>query len=104
MKRSKILAAACAGLGMALLFACPAFAFKGEKLTPLAKIGIHDARAIALKAHRGAITDVELEREAGGTGLRYSFDIKSRGSVREVGVDAKTGRVLENSAEGKNPD
>ena len=89
---------------MVVLSSCPAFAYKGENLAPHAKIGISQARAIALKAHPGAITDEELEREAGGTGLRYSFDIKRGGSVREVGVDAKTGRVLENSAEGKNPD
>jgi hypothetical protein len=37
-------------------------------------------------------------------GLRYSFDIRSGGSIQEVGVDAKTGRVLENAPEGKNPD
>ena len=50
------------------------------------------------------ITDEELERETGGTGLRYSFDIKSGSSTQEVGVDARTGRVLENAKEGKNPD
>jgi uncharacterized membrane protein YkoI len=49
-------------------------------------------------------TDEELERESGGTGLRYSFDIKSGSSTQEVGVDARTGRVLENAKEGKNPD
>ena len=48
--------------------------------------------------------DEELERETGGTGLRYSFDIKSGNSTQEVGVDARTGRVLENAKEGKNPD
>jgi uncharacterized membrane protein YkoI len=94
----------CGGLTMALLFACPALAYKGEHLAPQAKIGISHARAIALKAHPGAITDEELERETGGTGLRYSFDIRSGGSVQEVGVDAKTGRLLENAPEGKNPD
>jgi uncharacterized membrane protein YkoI len=104
MNTSETLAAVCAGLVMALLYACPAFAYKGENLSPRAKIGISQARAIALKAHPGAITDEELEREAGGSGLRYSFDIRSGASIREVGVDAKTGRVLENAAEGKNPD
>ena len=91
-------------LGLALLFACPALAFTGEKLVKDAKIGIAEARAIALMAHPGKITDEELEREAGGSGLRYSFDIKSGGSTQEVGVDAATGRVLENGKEGKNPD
>jgi hypothetical protein len=91
-------------LGLALIFACPALAFTGEKLAKDAKIGIAEARAIALKAHPGKIADEELEREAGGTGLRYSFDIKSGGSTQEVGVGATTGRVLENAKEGKNPD
>jgi hypothetical protein len=33
-------------------------------------------------------TDEELEKEKGGSGLRYSFDIKSGRVVYEVGVDA----------------
>ncbi|VTZ24053.1 Peptidase M4 (fragment) [Methylocella tundrae] len=57
-----------------------------------------------MKAHPGKITDEELERESGGTGLRYSFDIKSGGIVQEVGVDAKTGQLLENAKEGPHPD
>ena len=61
------------------------------------------ARSIALKAHPGKITDEELERERGGSGLRYSFDIKSGGITQEVGVDAKTGKVLENAKEGPHP-
>lgn len=91
-------------LALALLIACPALAYKGEKLAKDAKVSIAEARAIALKADPGKIMDEELEREAGGTGLRYSFDIKSGSSTQEVGVDARTGRVLENSKEGKNPD
>lgn len=90
--------------GLALLFACPALAYTGEKLAKDAKISIAEARAIALKAHPGKITDEELEREKGGSGLRYSFDIKTASGVQEVGVDAKTGAVLENAKEGKNPD
>ncbi len=104
MNTSESTATLCAGLVVALLSAWPALAYKGENLAPHAKIDISHARAIALKAHPGAIADEELEREAGGTGLRYSFDIRSGRSVQEVGVDAKTGRVLENAAEGKNPD
>ena len=50
------------------------------------------------------ITDQELEKEGGGTGLRYSFDIKNGSKTYEVGIDARTGRVLENKAEGPNPD
>lgn len=79
-------------------------AYVGEKLASKAHITIAQARAIALKARPGQITDQELENEGGGSGLRYSFDIKSGGKVHEVGVDAKTGTVLENKAEGPNPD
>lgn len=78
--------------------------FSGEKLAKNAKVSIDSAQAIALKARPGEITDRELEKEQGGTGLRYSFDIKSDGKTYEVGVDANTGAVLENATEGKNPD
>jgi uncharacterized membrane protein YkoI len=80
--------------------------YTGQELAPMAKVTMARARAIALKAHPGVITDAELEKEAGGTGLRYSFDIKSKGQTKtfEIGVDARTGAVLENKAEGKNPD
>jgi uncharacterized membrane protein YkoI len=81
-----------------------AYAYTGEKLARHAKISIEQARAIALKAYPGKITDEELEKEKGGSGLRYSFDIKHGKAIQEVGVDAKTGAVLENAAEGKNPD
>jgi hypothetical protein len=84
--------------------AAPALAYTGQKLAGEAKISIEEARAIAMKAHPGTITDEELEREGGGTGLRYSFDIKAGGKTQEVGVDARTGKVLENAAEGANPD
>ena len=76
----------------------------GANLMPMAKVTLAQARATALKAHPGVITDQELEKEAGGTGLRYSFDIKNKGKTFEVGVDARTGKVLENKTEGKNPD
>jgi hypothetical protein len=46
----------------------------------------------------------ELEKEKGGSGLRYSFDIKIGGVTHEVGVDAKSGKLLENSAEGPQAD
>jgi len=77
----------------------PALAFTGEKLTAEAKITLAEARAIALKVFPGAIASEELEKERGGSGLRYSFDIKNGAVVHEVGVDAKTGRMLENSVE-----
>lgn len=82
----------------------PAFAFTGEDLAKHAKVSMAQARVIALKVHPGTIIDEELERERGGSGLRYSFDVKSGGVTREIGVDAQTGRVLENKREGMNPD
>ena len=45
----------------------------------MAKVTLAQARASAVRAHRGVITDQELEKESGGTGFRYSFDIKSQG-------------------------
>jgi hypothetical protein len=64
-----------------------------------AKVDLTHARATALKARPGKIVDQELEKEAGGSGLRYSFDVKASGKTYEVGVDAVTGRVLENGGE-----
>lgn len=69
-----------------------------------AKITMQHARQIALGAYPGAsIAKAELEHEGGGSGLRYSFDMKKGSHWREVGVDAVTGKVLENSREGANP-
>ncbi len=78
--------------------------YTGHELAKYAKVSMVHARVIALKNHPGKITDEELEKEKGGSGLRYSFDIDDAGKVYEVGVDAKTGKVLENAPEGKNPD
>jgi uncharacterized membrane protein YkoI len=79
-------------------------AYTGQELANRTKISIVEARAIALKAHPGKITDEELEKERGGSGLRYSFDIRNGSVTQEVGVDARTGRVLENKKEGPHPD
>ena len=82
-----------------------AFAWTGEKYASQATFTMEQATAIALKQRPGTVTDRELEREHGGSGLRYSFDIKGTdGVVYEVGVDAKTGRALEDAKEGPNPD
>jgi uncharacterized membrane protein YkoI len=88
----------------ALAFCTVAMAYTGEELAKDAKIDIQAARDIALKARPGKITDEELEKEKGGSGLRYSFDIKNGTNTYEVGVDAVTGKLLENKREGKNPD
>jgi uncharacterized membrane protein YkoI len=86
------------------LSATSASAYGGEKYAKDAQISIRQASDIALKARPGKITDRELEREKGGSGLRYSFDITSHKVKYEVGVDAQTGAVLENTREGAHPD
>ena len=100
----------------AFLFACAlalglagaagsAYAMDGSQYAKEAKVTLDQARAIALKTlPGGAITDQELEKEKGGSGLRYSFDVKVGQAEHEVGVDAQTSAVLENSVEGPNAD
>jgi uncharacterized membrane protein YkoI len=80
------------------------YAYVGEELEKNAKVSLLEARKIAIQAHPGKIMDEELEKESGGSGLRYSFDIKQGVKTYEIGVDAMTGKVLENATEGKNPD
>jgi uncharacterized membrane protein YkoI len=91
-------------IGLALC--CQPSSFAGQELAiaGTAKVKPEQARSIALKARPGAITSEELEKEKGGSGFRYSFVVKSGTVLYEVGVDAQTGKVLENSKEGPNPD
>ena len=97
-----------AALGASLAFAGVSSANAAHQSNPAlmseAKISMEQARVIALQAHPGKITDEELEQEKGGSGLRYSFDIKKGTVTQEVGVDAKTSKVLENDREGANAD
>jgi uncharacterized membrane protein YkoI len=73
---------------------------KGSEIAQQASIPLAHARAVALRAAQGGtVVAEELEREKGGSGLRYTFDIKTAKGVREVGVDAKTGEVLESQIE-----
>ena len=65
---------------------------------PVAKVSLSKARAIALKVVPGKIVKKEYGKEDGG--WRYSFDIKQKGNVQEVGVDAMTGKIVENKSEG----
>lgn len=69
-----------------------------------ARIQMPQAREIALKAYPGKIVKEELEQEKSGSGLRYSFDIANGKVTHDVGVDAKTGKLLENSVEGTDND
>lgn len=89
----------------AAMLPASALAYSGQQLAPKAKISMKRAEAIVKNAAPGGkITDRELEKEAGGSGLRYSFDVRKDGKTLEIGVDARTGRVLENAPEGPNPD
>jgi hypothetical protein len=90
--------AVAAPAGLAGAATAPA-KFKGQELASQATVTLATARTIALKARPGRIVDQELERERGGSGLRYAFDVVSRGKTYEVGVDAKSGQLLENGAE-----
>lgn len=99
-----LLSAALMACSVSLAMVGTARAYTGEQTASRAKVNIAQARHIALSAQPGTIVDQELEQEAGGSGLRYSFDIKSGGTIHEVGVDAQTGKMLENSVEGSHSD
>ncbi|MEO8547651.1 MAG: PepSY domain-containing protein [Sphingomicrobium sp.] len=66
---------------------------------PKPKISMAQARKTALRLAPGKITKSEYEKEAGG--WRYSFDIQQKGHIQEIGLDAMTGKVVENKSEGK---
>ena len=55
------------------------------------------ARSIALRAAPGQVAKSEYEKENGS--WRWSFDIKAKGKIHEIGVDARTGKIVENSWE-----
>ena len=84
----------------AFLAACLALAWTAQAATaaPKPKLSMTQARAIALRLAPGKITSSEYEKEGGG--WRYSFDIQQRGHVQEIGIDGRTGRVVENKSEG----
>jgi uncharacterized membrane protein YkoI len=66
---------------------------------PKPKISMAHARAMALKLAPGKIISSEYEKEGGI--WRYSFDIQQKGNVQEIGIDGRTGKVVENKSEGK---
>ena len=84
-----------ASLTAALLFSGTAIA----AAAPTPKVSMKHARAMALKLAPGRIKSSEYEKEDGI--WRYSFDIQQKGHIQEIGVDAMTGKVVENSNEGK---
>ncbi len=76
-----------------------ALAEPGQPSAGRAQVSIAHARSIALRTEAGNIVSQGLEREKGGSGLRYSFDIRTAHGVREVGIDARSGAILEDSAD-----
>lgn len=70
------------------------------KLAKQAKISMEKAKEIALGKATGAVEDAELEKEHGK--LVYSFDIRNeKGTITEVQVDAKTGKIVSVEEEDK---
>ena len=67
---------------------------------PRARISMAAARASAIALAPGRVISAEYERE--GPGWRYSFDIRQANrNIQEIGIDAMTGRVVENKSEGR---
>lgn len=66
---------------------------------PTPRISMVSAKSMALKLAPGKIISSEYEKEGGI--WRYSFDIQQTGHVQEIGIDAQTGKVVENKSEGK---
>lgn len=65
---------------------------------PQPKVTKARAEAIALKAAPGKIVEADYEKENGS--WRWSFDIRQGKRIHEIGVDAMTGKIVENSFEG----
>ncbi len=66
---------------------------------PKPSISMAQARAQALRLAPGRVISSEYEKEGGI--WRYSFDIQQKGNVQEIGIDGRTGRVVENKSEGR---
>ena len=66
---------------------------------PTARISMPKAQAIALRAAPGKVVKAEYENERG---WRYSFDIRQGRRIHEIGVNAMTGRIVENKFEAPN--
>ena len=98
MRRTVLSTLTLAALAAVAVAATPA-TFRGHQFAREARLSLARARVIALKARPGIVADQQLDKESGGSGLRYSFDIFAAGKMFEVGVDAKTGKVLENDIE-----
>jgi uncharacterized membrane protein YkoI len=93
MSKTIALAAFAAALGMSLGAAAVA-----KSHAPKPKISKMRAEKIAMRAAPGKIKETDYELEGGG--WRWSFDIQQKGHIEEVGVDAMTGKIVQNTNEG----
>ena len=64
---------------------------------PKPKISEAQARKIAMTVAKGTFAEADYEKEGGS--WRWSFDISENGKIHEVGVDAMTGKIVENGWE-----
>lgn len=79
-------------IGLFAIFANTVSA-QNKDLSKQAKITMEQARATAMTKASGTIEGEELEKENGK--LVYSFDIRNaRGTITEVQVDAKNGKIV----------
>lgn len=85
--------------GLAATAMIAASAAVAATTAPKPRISMANARAMALKLAPGKIISSEYEKEGGI--WRYSFDIQQRGHVQEIGIDGRTGKIVENKSEGK---
>ena len=70
-----------------------AFGYTGEKPAP----GVHFPLSWGKSPTRASIP------RTAASGLRYTFNIKRGAETYEVGIDARTGVVLENTVERQGP-
>jgi hypothetical protein len=80
-----------------------AFAFDGEKYLPEAKVTLAQARETALKTYPGKIVSEELEKESGGSGLRYSFVVRHHTDKHEVGIDGRPAQCWKTRSKARTP-
>lgn len=80
-----------------LIALCAALPAVAAQKAPKPKLSMAQAKAIALKHASGTIKDAEYELEDGV--WRYSFDIVDGKRIHEIGIDAMTGKVVEDAFE-----
>lgn len=98
--RKYVLIIAMAGLATtASVAATSASAASLARKVPAAKLSMAQARATALRVAPGKVIKSEYEKEGGA--WRYSFDIRQKNHIQEIGVNAMTGKIVENKSEGK---